>query len=48
MYVSTSSATYCATYTDDDVQSVTNATSNEFQGEPSRELNFFQRELEEL
>ena len=43
---STSSATYCATYTDDDVQSVTNATSNESQGDPGREPDFFRESWE--
>ena len=44
----TSSETYCATYTDDDAESVTNATSNEPQGYPGRELDFSKGELGEL
>ena len=44
----TSSETYCATYTDDDAESVTNATSNESQGYPGRELDFSKGELGEL
>ena len=43
---STSSTTYCATYTDDDVQSVTNATSMSLKGNLAENWTFFKESWE--